>query len=42
VSGLPVDECMRLGVSAAALTLRSAQTVSPEMNLERVYEGMGA
>jgi pseudouridine kinase len=40
VNGLPVDECMRLGVSAATLTLRSAQTVSPEMTLERVYEGM--
>jgi pseudouridine kinase len=42
VNGLPVDECLRLGVSAAALTLRSAQSVSPEMSLERVYEGIGA
>jgi hypothetical protein len=33
---------MRLGVSAATLTLRSAQSVSPEMSLERVYDGMGA
>ena len=41
VNGLPVDECMRLGVSAATLTLRSAQTVSPALSLERVYEGMG-
>jgi len=38
--GLPVDDCMRLGVSAATLTLLSADSVSPELNLERLYEGM--
>ena len=42
MNGLPVDECMRLGVSAATLTLRSPESVSPEMSLERIYEGMGA
>ncbi len=41
VNDLPIDECMRLGVSAAAMTLRSTESVSPEMSLERVYEGMG-
>lgn len=41
VNGLPVDECMRLGVSAATLTLRSPESVSPEMSLECIYEGMG-
>jgi pseudouridine kinase len=40
VNDLPLDECMRLGVSAAAITLASAESVSPEMSLERVYEGM--
>jgi pseudouridine kinase len=39
VNNLPVDECMRLGVSAATLTLLSSETVSPEMSLERVFEG---
>ncbi len=42
VNDLPVDECLRLGVSAATITLLSTETVSPEMSLERVYEGMGA
>ena len=42
INGLPVDECMRLGVSAATLTLRSPETVSPELNLERLYEAMTA
>jgi len=40
INGLPVDECMRLGVSAATITLLSSETVSPEMSLERIYESM--
>jgi pseudouridine kinase len=40
VNGLPVDECIRLGMSAATLTLRSPDSVSSEMSLELVYEGM--
>ncbi len=37
-NGMDLDEAMRIGVSAAALTLQSSETVSPELNLERVYE----
>ncbi|HEY6105125.1 MAG TPA: carbohydrate kinase family protein, partial [Anaeromyxobacteraceae bacterium] len=40
--GLPLDECMRLGVSAATIALRSAETVSPDLNLERLYEASTA
>ena len=40
--GLPLDECMRLGVSAATITLRSPETVSPELTLERLYGEMTA
>ncbi len=39
-NGMDVDEAMRIGVSAATLTLLSTETVSPEMSLERVYERM--
>lgn len=35
---IPVEEAVRLGVAAAALTLRSRETVSPELSLERLYE----
>lgn len=35
---VPVDEAVRLGVSAAALTLRSRETVVPELNEELLYE----
>ena len=38
--GLPLDECMRLGVSAAVIALRSPETVSPDLTLERLYETM--
>ncbi|MBI4759327.1 MAG: carbohydrate kinase family protein [Chloroflexi bacterium] len=40
VNGLPVDEAMRLGVSAATITLLSTETVSPEMSLEALYQRM--
>jgi pseudouridine kinase len=40
--GLPVDECMRLGVAAATLTLQTPETVFPALSLERLYESMGA
>ncbi|HXF70672.1 MAG TPA: carbohydrate kinase family protein [Thermoflexus sp.] len=36
--GIPVEEAVRLGVAAAALTLRSQETVSPDLTLERLYE----
>lgn len=35
---IPLDEAVRLGVSAAALTLRASGTVSPDLSLERLYE----
>lgn len=35
---IPVEEAVRLGVAAAALTLRSPETVSPDLSLERLYE----
>ena len=39
-NGMVLDEAMRIGVSAATLTVHSSETVSPEMSLERVYEQM--
>jgi pseudouridine kinase len=38
VNDFPVDEAMRLGVSAATLTLKCPDTVCPEMSLERLYD----
>jgi pseudouridine kinase len=35
---LPMGEAVRLGVSAAALTLQSRETVSPSLSLERLYD----
>ncbi|MCK5053353.1 MAG: carbohydrate kinase family protein [Anaerolineales bacterium] len=35
---IPLDEAIRLGVSAATLTLRSPGTVSAELSLERLYD----
>jgi pseudouridine kinase len=34
---IPIDEAVRLGVSAAALTLRSPGTVAQDLSLERLY-----
>lgn len=38
LNDFPADEAVRLGVSAAALTLRSSETVSPDLSLERLYD----
>jgi pseudouridine kinase len=38
VNGFPLDEAMRLGVSAATLTLKCSETVCPDMSLERLYD----
>lgn len=35
---IPLDEAMRLGVSAAALTLRSPETVVPNLSVELLYD----
>jgi pseudouridine kinase len=38
VNNMDLDEAMRLGVSAATLTLLSTETVSPDMSLETIYQ----
>ena len=40
LNDIPIDEAVRLGISAASLTLRSKQTVIPDLTLERLYEEM--
>lgn len=37
LNDIPVDEAVRLGVSAATLTLESAETVRQDLNLESLY-----
>lgn len=37
LNDIPLDECVRLGISAAALTLRSPGTVAEDLSLERLY-----
>lgn len=34
---MPLDEAVRLGVSAAAITLRTRETVAPDLTLDRLY-----
>jgi pseudouridine kinase len=38
INELPTIEALRLGVSAAALTLQTAETVVPDLNLDMLYE----
>jgi len=38
VNGFPIDEAMRLGVSAATLTLKCPDTVCPDLSLEHLYD----
>ena len=38
LNGVPLDEAMRLGVSAATLTLRSRESVVPELSQELLYD----
>lgn len=40
LNGFPVDEAVRLGVAAAALTLRSRESVCPELSLQSLYDAM--
>lgn len=40
LNDFPINEAVRLGTSAAALTLQSRETVCPELSLERLYEKM--
>lgn len=38
LSDFPIDEAVRLGVSAATLTLQCKETVCPGLSLERLYD----
>ena len=38
VNDMELDDAVRLGVSAASLTLRHSGTVYPELTLEKLYE----
>nr|WP_290667455.1 carbohydrate kinase family protein [Ardenticatena sp.] len=38
LNDFPVDEAVRLGASAAALTMRSTETVTPDLSLEQLYD----
>lgn len=37
LNNLPISDALQLGLRAAALTLRSNQTVAPELSLDRLY-----
>jgi pseudouridine kinase len=39
LNDFPVDEAVRLGASAAALTLQHPQSVCPDLSLDRLYDG---
>lgn len=41
LNDFPVDEAIRLGVAAAALTLGCRDTVCPDMSLDRIYDCLG-
>jgi pseudouridine kinase len=38
INDFPLDEAVRLGISAAALTLRTRETVSSDLSLDRLYD----
>ncbi len=40
INQMPADDAMRLGIAAATLTLRSNESVDPEMSLEQLYANM--
>lgn len=40
INEMPVDECMRLGVAAATLTLKCPESANPELSLEQLYANM--
>jgi len=42
LNDVPLDEAMRLGVTAAALTLQSEETVVPDLNQELLYDRLMA
>jgi pseudouridine kinase len=38
LEGIPLDECVRLGVTAASLTLRTHDTVRPDLSVDLLYD----
>jgi pseudouridine kinase len=40
LNDIPLDEAVRLGLSAAALTLRSPGTVAADLSIEKLYDGL--
>jgi len=42
LNDFPIDEAVRLGASAAALTLQYYESVCPNLSLDRVYDGLTA
>ncbi|HDN80932.1 MAG: ribokinase [Chloroflexi bacterium] len=40
LNNFSIDEAIRLGVSAATLTLRCRETVCPDLSLEKLYDGL--
>ncbi len=40
LNDIPLDEAVRLGLSAAALTLRSPVTVATDLSIEMLYDGL--
>lgn len=41
LNDFPIDEAMRLGVAAAALTLKCRETVCPDISLDEIYNCLG-
>jgi len=40
VNDFPIDEAVRMGAAAAALTLRHDKSVCPDLSLDRLYDGL--
>jgi pseudouridine kinase len=40
LSNFPIDEALRLGASAAALTLRVGESVYPDLSLDKLYDNL--
>ena len=40
LEGIPIDECVRLGVTAASLTLRSNETVRADLSVDLLYDDL--
>jgi pseudouridine kinase len=38
MEGFPLDECVRLGVTAATLTLRTRESVRPDLSVDLLYD----